>query len=273
MNELDLLRKKTGMTIAKAWMLMATTIVILVLSIGIFNYFISVNKTLTPTLEDSIFYLTSYIFVFFLGSLSGFFVNKKQLPFFRKTTFLIYIWGFMIAIVWCYINPIILDLLPLNPVSFKDNKIFLLLNMIVILFYIVLQIGIIGHGLLKNYTFRNALFTVIAVSITLIDPQSVLILIFYSSILYYIYYRTASFQLVIFIVTISATVETLLPVYFDANFTGNYVRNYFIQNNTLYYAGFVACVGLIIGGSYYIKTHTQLIEWQRPEEDENIEFL
>ncbi len=274
MNEFDLLRKKTGMTIAKAWMLMVSVVVIFALSNGIFNMFFNANRgSFTMTSKEFIVYFTAFNLSIFLGCLCGIFINKKQLPSFRNTTPSNYIWGFVIAMAWCYINPVILDFFPSNPISLKDNKLLLLLGGVGMLLTITLQIGIIGHGLLRNYSFKNALFTVIAVSIIMLEPQSVIILVFYTLFLYYIYYRTASFQLIVFITTISVTTESFLPLYFDADYSINYVRTYFLQNETLYYIGFVFCVGLIITGLYYIKTHTKFIEWQRPDEDENITFL
>ena len=276
MNELDLLRKKTGMTIAKAWMLMATTIVIFILDNTAFKLLINSKTISIKNFDGATFYFISLFVATFLGCVWGFFINKKQMPFFKNQSLLIWFWCIIIALVWAYISPVVFDILPMNipkqknPESLEIGSFFSLTSL---LLFIILQIGIIGNGLLKNYALRQAIFTIMAVGIVMLNPIAVISIAFQTLFLFYIYYRTAAFQLPIFMVFIFGALEEILPLYFDANYSTNYIRNYFIQNNSVYYIGLVVCVSLIIGGLYYIKTHTKLIEWQRPEEDENIEFL
>jgi hypothetical protein len=183
----------------------------------------------------------------------------------------------MISLAWSYISPIIVEFFPFNEKE-SDNiervGIHFLLGVLSSTLFTFLQIGIIGHGLLKNYLFKQVIFTVAAVSIVMVIPQAVIGLFFQTAIMFYIYYRSASFLLPLMMTVIFNIVEDIFKFNLGSNIvTRNYIKFDFVQNDTIYFAGLAACIAIIIGGLYFIKTQTKVIAWQRPEEDEDLAFL
>ena len=277
MEELNLLRKKTGMTIAKAWILMVSAVLLFIVSVFVVALISKINKR---DISDFVHTHLSWIMisVFSVCSLWGFNINKRELPFFQKPSFAIIITCMMIAIAWSYVSPIVGDLLPFSERESKNveisAKIEIFLGLLITLIFTVLQIGIIGHGLLKNYFFKQVLFTVAAVSMVLVVPQAVIGLLFQTVIIFYVYYRTASFQLPLLMASVlTISEETFKFLYGDSITSKNYIRINFMPNETSYHMGIIACLGIIIGGLYFIKSKTTTIAWQRPEEDENLTFL
>lgn len=276
MDELNLLRKKTGMTFVKAWILMITAVILLFLSGGILGAIAGVRgENLSIFVEKQILWVLLTIIL--ICSLWGFFINKKQLPSLKKTSLQILVISIIIALAYAYISPMIMDLIPMNEIESKNIErvgINLFLSLTLSLFFTTLQIGIIGHGLLKNYLFKQVIFTTAVVSMVMIIPQAVIGLALQTLIMFYIYYRTASFQLPLLMTAIFNILEDIFKQYFGRTIsTQNYIRNIIIQNDTFYYMGFILCVCIIISGLYFIKCQTKPIAWQRPEEDENIVFL
>jgi hypothetical protein len=276
MDELNLLRKKTGMTIAKAWMVMVTCVIVFILGAGIIGGVLGYQKVdAQEFMEEGVFILL--VLILTLSSLWGFYINKKQLPFFNKSSVSVVFVCIIVSLAWSYISPIIVEFLPFNEKE-SDNiervGIHFLLGVLSSTLFTVLQIGIIGHGLLKNYLFKQVIFTVAAVSIVMVIPQAVIGLFFQTTIMFYIYYRTASFLLPLIMTVIFNIVEDIFKFYLDSNIvTRNYIKFDFVQNETLYFVGLLVCIAIIIGGLYFIKTQTKVIAWQRPEEDEDLAFL
>ncbi len=199
------------------------------------------------------------------------------MPFFRKTPISTTFIAIIIALAYAYVSPAIVDIYPFDnkeKEALENISATNILTLIISIFFTSLQIGFIGHGLLKNYQFKQAIFTVAAVSIMFFVPQAVIGLMFQSMIMFYVYYRTASFQLPIIMTILFSLVEDFLKSIYGYDIgKENYIRTLLVQNNTLYFAGLVASVCVIFGGLYYIKKQTKLIEWQRPDEQETIAFL
>lgn len=276
MDELNLLRKKTGMTIAKAWMVMVTCVIVFMIGAIIIGGVLGYRKADPQEfMENGIFILMVLILI--LSSLWGFYINKKQLPFFNKPSVSITLICIIISVAWSYISPIIVEFLPFNEKE-SDNiervGIHFLLGVLSSTLFTFLQIGVIGHGLLKNYLFKQVIFTVAAVSIVMVIPQAVIGMFFQTAIMFYIYYRTASFLLPIIMSIAFSVVEYIFRIYLGNNIvTKNYIKFDFIQNDTVYYLGLMASIAIIIAGLWYIKKQTKVIAWQRPEDDESIAFL
>lgn len=269
MDELDLLRKKTGMTIGKAFTVVFTLVFITFAISVFFGILFGENKSEAVKLvEDNVFILL--LIIFLLGNIWAYFINKKELPFFRKTPISIILISIVVALAYAYISPAIIDIYPFSnkeKETLENISVTNILTLLISIFFTSLQIGFIGHGLLKNYQFKQAIFTVAAVSIMFFVPQAVIGLMFQSMIMFYIYYRTASFQLPIIITIIFSLVEDFLKFIYGYDISKeNYIRTYLVQDNTLYFAGLVACVCVIFGGLYYIKKQTKTIEWQSSEE-------
>ncbi len=272
MNEFDLLRKKTGMTIAKAWMLMLSGIfvfLLLAVAIGFYNGY---KKNVMLDAEILVFGVL--IAIICLCCLWGFFINKKQLPFFNKPTPESIILSVIVALAWFYISPIINDLLPYESKSSdKRTDLPLLFESLLSLSFAVLQIGVIGHGLLKNYQFGKVLFTVAAMSIIFVVPQAVVGMALQTLLMFYVYYRTASFQLPVLMSLVISILEEFFRRVLKINISYNNFIKSLIDNTTVYYLGLVLCVALIAMCFFYIKKRTQVIAWQRPDEDESMAFL
>jgi hypothetical protein len=276
MDELQLLRKKTGMTIAKAWILMVSAVILFLIGMFILGV-IAALKNINPIylIENAIFGILAIII--FLCALWGFFINKRQLPFFQKQSLFSVLVCIIIALAWSFISPIIVDFLPFNEDESNNLQrvgVHTLLGLMLSLLFTTLQIGIIGHGLLKNYLFKQVIFTVATVSIVMVIPQAVIGLFIQTLIMFYIYYKTASFQLPLLMTATLSLVEDIFKFIFGNGVaTKNYIRIYLVPNEILYYLDIFACFCIIIGGLFYIKNQTKAIEWQKPQEDENIAFL
>lgn len=276
MDELDLLRKKTGMTIGKAFTIVFTLFVsTFVIGIAVAIIFRDIMPKKIDIIEDNIFLLMLVIFL--SGNIWAYYINKKELPFFKKTPFSIIVVSIIIAIAYSYVSPGIIDIYPFSEKAGEkiDNlEITNLLTLAIGIVFTFLQIGFIGHGLLKNYQFKQAIFTVAAVSIMFFVPQAVIGLMLQSLIMFYVYYRTAAFQLPIIMTIMFSLVEDSFKFFYKNDIIkGNYIRTHFVQDNTLYFVGLIASLFVIFGGLYFIKTQTKVIAWQRPEDDESIAFL
>lgn len=276
MDELDLLRKKTGMTIGKAFTVVFTLFLsTFVVGIAVAIIFKDIMPKKIDIIEDNIFLLMLIVFLF--GNIWAYYINKKEFPFFKKSSFSIIITSIIVAVAYSYISPGIIDIYPFGERAgekIDSLEITNLLTLAISIIFTFLQIGFIGHGLLKNYHFKQAIFAVAAVSIMFFVPQAVIGLMFQSLIMFYVYYRTASFQLPIIMTIMFSLVEDSFKIFYGNEIIkGNYIRTHFVQDNTLYFAGLIASVFVILGGLYFIKRQTKVIEWQRPDEDENIAFL
>lgn len=276
MDDLNLLRKKTGMTIGKAWMLMVSCVIVFLLGSALIGGIVGYrNGDSNELVEKGIFIVL--LLILFIASLWGFFINKKQIPFFKPSTFFVTLICTIIALAWSYISPIIVDFFPFNETEAENIErmgVEFFLGILLSIFFTFLQIGVIGHGLLKNYLFKEVLFTVAAVSIVMVVPQAVIGLIFQTLILFYIYYRTASFQLPLLMTVIFIVVEDSFKWIWGQDIpTKNYIKIHLIQNDNLYYLGLLIAISIIFVGLFFIKKQTTPIAWQRPEEDEEIAFL
>ena len=76
MNDSELLRKKTGMTIAKAWMLMLSCVVVFIKNVGIFGAVAGFKKSGMDDVENFVF--GALLLMLLLCGFWGFFVNKKE---------------------------------------------------------------------------------------------------------------------------------------------------------------------------------------------------
>ena len=120
----------------------------------------------------------------------------------------------------------------------------------------------------------QVLFTVAVVRIVMVVPQAVIGLIFQTLIMFYIYYRTASFQLPLLMTTVFIMVEETFKLTWGQGIsTKNYIKIHLIQNDNLYYIGLLIAISITLAGLFFIKKQTTPIAWQRPEEDEDLVFL
>ncbi len=273
MNESDLLRKKTGMNIAKAWMLMMSGVVAFIVCVIIIGFINGFKKS--GMKEDEKLFFCALLGVLLLCCLWGFFINKKELPFFSKQPLKITSLCLIVMLACFYISPVLYDFFPYESKSTsKDDEMLPFLEILLSLALTILQIGCIGHGLLKNYQFGQVLFTVVAMSIIFVIPQAVIGMAMQTLIMFYVYYRTASFQLPLLMTVIFSISEWILKSILKFNISNNnYIRTQLVPNTTLYYIGMSIAVGIIAGGLLYIKNHTNTIAWQRPDEDESMAFL
>lgn len=221
--------------------------------------------------------LVLMIFILMISSLWGFFINKKQLPFFNKQPLSITLSCLAIALAWSFISPLIVDFLPFDETaadSFERIGMDFLLGIAITMLFTFLQIGVVGHGLLKNYLFKQVILTVAAVSIVMVVPQAVIGLLFQTLIMFYIYYRTASFQLPLIMTATYSIVEDSFKWRLGGNIVSkNYIRLHLTPNDNIYYVGLLIAFCVILAGLYFIKQQTTPISWQRPEEDEDIALL
>lgn len=269
MDDLELIQKKTGMTIGTAWILMFSSIAVLFLCGVVFGIYMAAKGGKQGMGQAVDFVMISLVCSFLLFAGIGFLINKKEKFYTQKVKPEVILWAVLIAILWGFVSSFFMDYFPkydgMAPIGeLTNNWVFgVLLNSAMIIF----QIGVIGHGLLRNYELRRAMITISFVCITFYIPAAVISLVLQSMILLYIYYRTESFWVVYACSILMFTPQYLFKYIFNApaiNF--NFWRVYILPNDTIYYVLLVLSlvgIGVLLR---QIKAKTVLIKWLKEYE-------
>jgi hypothetical protein len=263
------------MTIGTAWILMFSSIIVLFafgVVIGIINGFFK-TKNPNVNLFDAI--MLGMLASFIICGIIGFYQNKKELFFTHAVSKPILLVSLLMGFLWSYISSILFDYYSINPEASKMSLglsgtwwFAILLNVALVVF----QIGVIGHGLLRNYPFNKALITVCFISVSFFVPAAVVAMIFQSLILFFLYHRTASFWLVLVVSNLM-----YLPSYFGRYiFGGNEVtRNFYkldiLPNAQMYYLVWVICLIALVFSAFWINKKAKVIDWQRASEYESFD--
>jgi hypothetical protein len=269
MDDLELIQKKTGMTIGTAWILMFSSVVFLFLIGFSFGVYMAASGQKDAMNQAVDFIMISLVASFSIFAIIGFWINKKEWFYTQKPSLDVILLVLLIAILWSFVSSFFMDYFPkyddrVQIGKLTNNWLFgILLNSSMIIF----QIGVIGHGLLRNYELRRAMGTICFICITFYMPAAVVSLVLQSMILLYLYYRTASFWLVY-----GASLLMFSPQYFLRYILGesavniNFWRVNIIQNDMVYY-GLLAIAVLLIGVLIWqIKNKTVLIKWAKEYE-------
>ncbi|WP_255037235.1 hypothetical protein [Lacihabitans soyangensis] len=268
MNELEFLKKRKGMTIGIAWLLMFFSMLSVVLVgylMGLYIMSNSINVRSSDLLDYS---SVALVISFFIYSIVGFFLNQKEFPKNNKITLKVLIITIIIGLLWSFLSSLLTEHYVINVDMFKQRKITgtwwfgLILSSAMAIF----QIGILGHGLLRNYPFNKALVAVSFVCIAYYIPVAVVSMVIQTSLLFLIYYRTGSFFLVLstswIIQTIDYFLRELLNIQ-EPNF--NYYKQTIFQSASTYYIFCILAFLLLLGSMLVLKRISPKIQWQKDD--------
>ena len=238
-----------GMTIFKAFLLVFLCVVFIHV-IGFFyevGFLYSLFESFlqnTPIVKNQL-NTYSYLISYFVFAIIGFRINNYEIPFFRKLTFWPYLSVIIIGILWFIIDLFLIDLLLmkyLGKVTFKmvDRNYFDLkgfMRFLASFLSVAFTIGAIGHGLLRNYTFRSVALVLVTFSLFFLNPILVFELLLQNLILIYIYYQFQAFQLCLLFVLTRLVMEVLIVLRYSYHsmLYENIIKNEIIGNQTLYY--------------------------------------
>ncbi len=275
MNELDLLATKKGMTFGKAWMLIFFTFISLFF-VGMAAGFISAANKIDPK-SMSIYTLTGISFGISstIAIVWGYFINLREWPFFKKQNVEVVVLclfsGFLIRFLSSGFEEIPLFLIQEEAIRQVSGK--PVINFLTLLGVLTLQIGIIAHGLFRNYPFQKVVVTVLVLSVVQLEPRTIISLVAVALLLMIVYYLTASFHLVMAIIFIYAGIEFVFSVIygFDPASNNNY-RHVLIHNDPLYYALMFLSTALLVWSLFRIKKIAKGITWRRDENYHNFEW-
>lgn len=269
MNDLDLLKKKTGMTIGTAWVLMFSSVALLFLSGFIYGIMLSQSKKTISMTESTDMIMIFMVLSFLVFATIGFYVNKKELPYFSNVSSKVMMILFVVAICWSVISSIFLDYFMMSEemnkmTGFSKSWWFAtILNASMIIF----QIGVLGHGLIRNYTLKKSMIAISFICIVFYMPAAVSSMVIQSMILLYIYYRTASFWVVLLTSTLMYVPEYIFrEIYAMPKLNYNYYKNVIMPSTSVYYTVWAFAVLGLITALWYLKQNTQVIKWERDDE-------
>ncbi|MBP6620019.1 MAG: hypothetical protein KA188_07175, partial [Leadbetterella sp.] len=265
-----------GMTIFKAFLL----VFLCVIFIHVIGFFFKVG--FLYSLFESYFHNSvvvknqlntySYIISYFVFTLIGFRINNYEIPFFSKLSFFSYFIVIILGALWFIIDLFLIDLFLmkyLGKVTFKmvERNYFDLkgiMRYLASFLSVAFTIGAIGHGLLRNYTFRSVTLVLVSFSLFFLNPILVFELLLQNLILIYIYYQFQAFQLCLLFVFTRLVMEVLIVLRYSYHsmLYGNVIKNEIIGNGTIYYLliAIVFCLFLYILYSFrnLKRTHTWL---------------
>jgi hypothetical protein len=268
MKDIDLLRKKTGMTIGTALMLMFGAMFSIFIIAGLYGI-IKGFKGQKPGSGDAIdLTLTAMVISFAIFSVIGFYVNKKEKFCTNRVGVFTILMGSLVGLLWFVVSSVFYDFYNLNNSINTDGiSNTWWFSMAINTVFVLLQIGIIGHGLLRNYDFKKALLVSSIMCVSMFMPAAVISLVFQTGILLFLYYRTASFYLVLAISVVIYTPEYILRNLYNFKGVGrNLLKLDIIKNDTIYFSVWFGCLIALSFCIYILFKNTKTIAWQRESE-------
>ncbi|HLO46659.1 MAG TPA: hypothetical protein VK175_20115 [Leadbetterella sp.] len=275
MNDLEFLKKRKGMTIANAWMLLFTCIGFLIVLMVAFVYY---NKRIVQKdAEFGVEYiLYAFVLTFFSVSLLGIWLINKEFPRFKSIKNSDFFNVILISMTWIIFSTVFDEFASLFESDSKDkNDVFShsrwILDILVSVSFALFQIGVISHGLFKNYSFKKAIITIFFSGLVFIIPHIALPMAFQGLMFAIIYYALGSFQTVL----ISAILVSV-PEYFFWYFYGvknnNPIKNNWIVNEPIYYLATALAFVLWLYFLYRLYKNREQIEWNQTATYEEIIF-
>ena len=269
MDDLDLIKKKTGMTIGTAWILMFSSMALMFVLAFAYGFASAFYKKPIETSISVDLVMVVMVMSFLIFALIGFYINKKELPYFTKVSKKAMLILFIIAMLWSVISSFFLDYFITNDVIDQVQGISktwwfaTILNASMIIF----QIGVIGHGLLRNYNLKKSMIAISFICIVFYMPAAVSSMVIQSMILLYIYYRTASFLMVLLTSTFMYMPQYIFKgIYNNTKLNYNFYKNEIFPSDNVYYAVWVLAIFALIGALWFFKQNTKTIKWEREEE-------
>lgn len=269
MNDLDLLKKKTGMTIGTAWVLMFSSMALMFLLSFAYGIASFINKTPITTGNSMDVVMLVMVMSFLVFALVGFYINKKELPYNNNVSKRTMCILFIIAMLWSVISSIFLDYFISNEAMDQVQGISktwwfaIILNTALMIF----QIGVLGHGLLRNYNLKKSMIAISFICIVFYMPAAASSMVIQSMILLYIYYRTASFLMVLLTSTVMYMPQYIFRgIYNISKLNYNFYKNEIFHSDSVYYIVWVLAIFALIVALWFFKQNTKTIKWERDED-------
>lgn len=275
MNELEFLKKRKGMTMANAWMLIFASIGFLIVLMVAFVYY---NKRIAQKdAEFEVEYiLYTFVLTFSLVSLLGIYKINKELPYFKAIRNSDFLSVLLISVTWIIFSSVFDEFASLFQSDSKDkNDVFThsrwILDIFVSFSFALFQIGVISHGLFKNYPFKKAIITIFFSGLAFILPHIALPMAFQGLMFAIIYYVLGSFQTVL-ISAIAVSVPEYFLWYFYGIQNSNPIKNNWIVYEPIYYL--VTALAFIVWLYFLFRLYKNRakIHWEEVPSYENITF-
>lgn len=177
--------------------------------------------------------------------LIGWKINNYEKPLFSKSGFSDYLKIVILGILWIVFCIFLNDLVKTKNIGtvavnqdFKEYFDFTgsLRNVNSIL-YGLFYIGVLGHGLLKNYNFKKIIIVLAFFSLPVLHPTVVLQFLFLNLILIFIYYHTRAFQLILAFLVVAAILDHVFVLVYSPHELRyeNIIKEQIIGNANVYY--------------------------------------
>ncbi len=263
------------MTTANAWMLLFACIsflIVIMVAFVFYNKRIGLRKAEFEV--QNIFY--AFILNFTLVSLLGIYKINKELPFFKSIKSKDFLTVILVSIIWIVFSSIFDEFANLFQSDSKDKDDAFshsrwILDILVSVSFTTFQIGVISHGLFKNYSFKKAIITIFFSSLVFILPHVALPMAFQGLMFAIIYYALGSFQTVL----VSAILVSI-PEYFFWYFYGiknnNPIKNNWIVNEYIYYLVIALSFVVWLYFLFRLYKNRAKIHWEEVPTYENITF-
>lgn len=277
MEELNLLRKRKGMTISRAWMLMIGVFVLFFLLSVVAGIIQGVAQAQSGE-KANMYILVNGIFLgltlcFSIGSWVGYRINKKDVAKLQKMTAKELFLSVVLVICLSYILAFLTDALRLDMKNGEMiggfMKWFGPLMSVVMTYF---QVGVIGHGLLRNYSFRESILTVLFLCMILTVPAAVISWAFVSVIFFYVYYRTQNITIPLVLTLLVYYLDLIMKEILSIDYVSfeNYYRRVIPIKDTLFYVSLVVVLVAIMFLVYKIVEGKNVKQWRNEEEYEDI---
>ena len=246
------------MTIFKAFLLVFLCVIV-IHCIGFFykaGFIYSIFKTLVNDNSDVQIRLNtySYIISYSIFIFIGLRVNNNEMPYFKSSKLSDYLKVFALGALWNVVSIFLIQLVGDNSVgNVKVNQDFTeffglkgLLRPLAFIMSIVFLIGIIGHGLLRNYNLMTTMFVVSFFALPYLNPILVVNYMIMNMLLVYIYYYSKAFQLLLIFAVVASLAEYAFAFFYspDELRYGNIVKDHLTGDSVFYYL-FVAFVIIV----------------------------
>ncbi len=260
--------KKRGMTVGKAWMLFLL-LMIMYFVVGAIQGYQQLQKNSSNYNVDGNTLLILSIGGVFIISIIGYFINQKELPYFSGLSVKALLLALLVSFLVRFISSIFEEL-PLSFVEQENMKFMLESNYFLFVLpsalLIFLQIGVIGHGLLRNYDLTPAVATACLISLINFEPKAVLSTAFLVGVFMFFYYKIKSFEFVILGTFFYFYIDYFFLLFTDFEIVAENNYRYKIINNDAVYFTLLGIAILLL--AFLIRSNAQLKSpaWRRKQE-------
>ncbi len=267
----------TGMTIFKAFLL----VFLCVIFIHFIGFFFKVGflYSLFKTFVDDTSFVEiklntySYLISYSVFILIGLRLNNNEIPYFRSAKRSDYLKVIVLGMLWNVVGIFLIQIVGDNSIGYVEvNQDFTeifdwkgLLRPLAFIMSLVFLIGIVGHGLLRNYKFMTTVVIITFFALPYLNPIIVVAYMLMNLLLIYIYYYSQAFQLLIIFTVVSSLVEYALAYFYSPGELryGNIIKNHLIGDSGFYYLFMLVVISIFIGIIFSFRNSKSKQFWNR----------